>query len=53
MRLALLERVQFIQALDEEQVQLLHNRDGVEIPPDHIVSQILSTFDFSSPVIID
>ncbi len=25
---------------------------GLEIPPDHIVSQILSIFDFSSPVII-
>ncbi len=26
---------------------------GFETPPDHIVSQILSTFDLSSPVIID
>ena len=26
---------------------------GFEMPPDHMVSQIRSTLDFSSPVIID
>lgn len=51
--LVFLALLDLVQALDEQQIsELLDHRQGVGNPPAHIVSQILSTFDLISPVII-
>ena len=52
--LGLFQGVQFVQALDEQQVGELFRspRADWRCPPDHMVSQMRSTFDLSSPVIM-